>query len=83
MNIDLRLLGDLRDYLPAGGDYDHVVLELAEGGSVQDVLKQVQLPASVPFFLMVNQAMVQADDFAEIRLQAGDEVALFSPIKGG
>ena len=77
------MLGDLRHYLPAGTQFNRCELELAHGATVNSVLSRVSLPDEKTFLLMVNGDMVQQSDYSTTELDAGDEVVLFPPIKGG
>ena len=47
------------------------------------MLSHIALPDEKTFLLMVNGDMVRQSDYATTRLNAGDEVVLFPPIKGG
>lgn len=83
MKVRLTLFGDLRQYLPAGSQFNHVDLELATDAVVADVIRQVTLPEAKTWLLMVNGDLVAEVDYAQTTLNDGDEVVLFPPIKGG
>ena len=83
MKIQLKMLGDLRHYLPAGTQFNRCELELADSATANSVLSHIALPDEKTFLLMVNGDMVRQSDYATTRLNAGDEVVLFPPIKGG
>ncbi|MGB1009661.1 MAG: MoaD/ThiS family protein [Thiolinea sp.] len=83
MKIKLKMLGDLRQYLPAGAQFNRCELDIAAGSTAQTVLAIVQLPTEKTFLLMVNGDMVPQADYATTSIRAGDEVVLFPPIKGG
>lgn len=83
MKIKLKMLGDLRHYLPAGAQFNRCELVLAEGAMASSVLTHIDLPDEKTFLLMVNGDMIQQSDYATTQLRADDEVVLFPPIKGG
>ncbi len=77
------MLGDLRQYLPAGAQFNRCELVLTAGATASSVVAHLALPDEKTYLLMVNGAMVQQSDYATTYLQADDEVILFPPIKGG
>lgn len=83
MKIQLKMLGDLRHYLPAGTQFNRCELELAHDATASSVLAHIALPADKTYLLMLNGDMIQQADYANTYLKAGDEVVLFPPIKGG
>lgn len=83
MKVRLTLFGDLRQYLPAGSQFNHVDLDLSSEAMVSDVMQQVVLPETKTWLLMLNGDLVHEPDYINTRLQEGDEVVLFPPIKGG
>ena len=83
MKIQLKMLGDLRQHLPAGAQFNRCELDIAVDDSVQAVVEKIQLPDEKTFLLMLNGDMVLQADYATTTLQAGDELVLFPPIKGG
>ena len=83
MKIKLKMLGDLRHYLPVGAQFNRCELELAVGATASSVVVHISLPAEKTYLLMVNGDMIQRGDYAATHLNAGDEVVLFPPIKGG
>lgn len=77
------MLGDLRHYLPAGTQFNRCELELAADATASSVVARIALPPEKTYLLMVNGDMIQQGDYATTLLNAGDEVVLFPPIKGG
>lgn len=77
------MLGDLRQYLPAGSQFNRCELTMATDATAQLVVTQLQLPEQKAFLLMVNGDMIQPDEYAATCLRSDDEVTLFPPIKGG
>jgi sulfur carrier protein ThiS len=77
MIVTVKLFNQLRSYAPSG---ERIVRQpLPTGASVNDLLKQLNIPATVQRTILVNGRRV--DDGAA--LSADDEVVLMSPIEGG
>nr|CAA6830354.1 MAG: Unknown protein [uncultured Thiotrichaceae bacterium] len=83
MVIRLTMFGDLRQYLPAGSQFNHADLDMATNATVSQVMQQVTLPESKKWLLMLNGDLVHEPDYVGTALKEGDEVVLFPPIKGG
>ena len=83
MKIRLKMLGDLRQYLPIAGTFNECELTLSAQGRVSDVLALVKLPADKEALLMVNDEMVRQSELHQYQLKSGDVLTLFPPIKGG
>ena len=80
MKVRVKLFATLgqyagRDQLP-GTPFE---VELVEGAAIDDLLRQLNLPADEVKLCFVNGRM-QEPDFT---LQDGDEVGIFPPIGGG
>lgn len=82
MQIRVKMLGDLRQYLPAGSAFNRCQLEVAEA-VLGSVLRQLAVPADKPYLVSVNNTLIHQPDYATLVLQADDEVTLIPPIKGG
>jgi molybdopterin synthase sulfur carrier subunit len=80
MKVQVKLFATLgryagRDKLP-GTPFE---VELAEGAALDDLLRQLNLPAEEVKLCFVNARMEELDFI----LQNGDEVGIFPPIGGG
>jgi len=82
MKISLKMLGGLRVFLPAAGEFSRCDLELNEGATINDVIAQVDLAADRPFFVMFDGKKLHESEYGK-SLREGDEVVMFPPIKGG
>lgn len=56
-------------------------VEVPDSATVLDILKVFD--ARPPFAVAVNLHFVQRHQYAETRLQAGDEVEIVQPVAGG
>ena len=77
MQIDIKLYGPLRDYLPRS-QKGRGQLSLHEGATVEDAIKALNI--NHPVLAAVNDAH---ESEWEIVLQAGDKLTLFEPAAGG
>lgn len=76
--VEVRLFGHLRSYMPVPGAPSATVA-IAEGGTLGDLLEQLNIPPSDPKILLVNGVHAGRDE----RLSEGDRVSVFPPIAGG
>ena len=79
MTIEVRLFANLGRYLPPGTRGDAVALEVPEGATVDDVVRQLAIPAGLPGLLLVNGR----DATPDRRLRPGDVVSIVPPLAGG
>ncbi|MEZ5479090.1 MAG: MoaD/ThiS family protein [Thiolinea sp.] len=83
MQVRLRMLGDLRRYLPVAGGFNDCELGLPAGATVQQLLERVAVPADKAVLVTHNGTMLAEADYRATVLHAQDEVVLFPPVKGG
>jgi len=80
MQIEIKLLAHLKQYLPAPDSTGNVrPLEIAEPATVKDVLEKLGIPLDVPKVIMLNDRQGIMDD----EVVPGDRVTLFPPVGGG
>lgn len=77
MRVRVKLAGHLRRY--GREEAEEFVQELAAGGTVQDLINQLQVPDSSFAFCAVNGARVPLSRV----LSEGDTVVVYPPIGGG
>jgi molybdopterin converting factor small subunit len=80
MKITLRLFANLRKKLPPDSPRGHCELELADGATVRDVLKQMGIPEESAQMILVNG---EQDSNLARPLHDGDTVSIFPPLAGG
>jgi len=79
MRVWVRLYATLRAYLPGAASGAKMTVELSEGATVGDLVKQLGLPSDEVKVTFVN-GRARSPDWV---LQPGDEVGVFPPIGGG
>ncbi len=79
MKVEARLFATLAAYLPEEGDGRSATLELADGSTVQDVVRSLRIPDDMPFLVMLNGRDAALDQ----PLADGDVLSLFPPLAGG
>ena len=83
MKIKLHMLGELRQFLPADANFDQAEIEIAEGSSLRRLIEAQAMPADTDFIVIINEQLINDEDFDKRVLNANDEVTVFPPIKGG
>lgn len=78
MRIDVRLYTILR-HRPDGQILGRLSLELREGSTVADLLRQLDVPDDLPIVISVNDE--QADP--SVALHDGDRIELIPAVAGG
>jgi sulfur carrier protein ThiS len=79
MNITVKLHGLLRPYHPGPNRSIPMLVEVSEGASPRDVIKQLALPAELARMVVVNDTQATLDT----ALVEGDRLAFFTVIVGG
>ena len=83
MDISVTLFGGLRSYLPAGSSFNKCTLKLDEGGALNDLLRQLPIPADKNYMVIINDEKVPREAYDHLVVQPEDEIVLLPPIKGG
>jgi sulfur carrier protein ThiS len=79
MKIQVKLFASLSRFSPGGLPGTPFSVELKEGVTLQDLVKQLGIPAEETKVTFVN-GIVQTLDYV---LQPGDDTGIFPPIGGG
>lgn len=79
MNIELRLFGDLRRYLPEDNDGFSSRITIEDEKTVGDLLNDMQIPKELPKIILVNSLHADSGQI----LKEGDTVSVFPPVAGG
>ncbi len=80
MQVKVKLFASLRKYLPEGAAGSQATLELPEGATVRDVLKQLQVPEEMARIVMIDgEHCPQLDQ----PLSEGQTLSIFPPMAGG
>lgn len=83
MDISVTLFGGLRQFLPAGSSFNKCKIGIDRGASLESLLEQIPIPETKPYIVILNDERVARESYAEITIEADDEVVLLPPIKGG
>lgn len=79
MKVEIHLTATLRGYLPAGTRGDHVMLDVPEGTTVDQVVHSLRIPSELERLTVVNGRDAAPDQ----ALVEGDVLSLFPPLAGG
>ena len=80
MKIEVRLYASLARYMLAQGAAGlPEVLEVSEGLTVQELLRQLQVPPDAVKVVFLNGLHASGDQV----LKQGDRVGIFPPVAGG
>jgi molybdopterin converting factor small subunit len=77
--VDVRLYATLRRYSPGTGIGEPIPMQMAEGSTLADLLRRLEVPRSEVKTAFVNNRH-QDEDY---RLCDRDRVAFFPPVAGG
>ena len=84
MHITLKLFATLEKYLPPGrGAHNEAVVEVPDGASVAEVLRQLGVPREEVHLVLVDGRFVPVDALNEVRLKEGQALAIWPPVAGG
>lgn len=79
MKIEVRLFASFTRYLPDHAEDHRVILDLAEGTTVKQVLQKLQVPLDEIKLVFVNSVRAGLDHV----LSDGDRMGAFPPVAGG
>lgn len=83
MQINFKLFASLTDYLPPDRKGNVVSLQVAEGTTVQQMIREYRIPEMSAHLVLVNGVYVPPAARAGRALVEGDELAIWPPIAGG
>lgn len=84
MNITFKLFAMLQDYLPLEARKDNrLLLELAEGSTIQQVIERFGLPEKSCHLVLVDGTFIPPAERASRVLKDGETLAIWPPIAGG
>ncbi len=79
MKVEVKLFANFREYLPAGSKGYGCILEIEEGTTIGQVLRELKIPDSAPMITLVNGLHHRSDE----ALQPADVLSVFPPVGGG
>lgn len=83
MKISFKTAGRLVRFLPPGSQDKTAQLEVAEGATAMDVLRQLGMPEDGSYLMILNGASLPKAERATRALAADDSLAIMPPLKGG
>lgn len=83
MQITFKLFASLTDYLPPDRTGNVVCLEIADGTTVQQIIRDYRIPEMSAHLVLINGVYIPPSARADRALADGDELAIWPPIAGG
>lgn len=83
MQVTIKLFGALREFLPAGSDYNSCRLSIEPNQLLGEILSQLPIPEHKPYLVIVNDEKINQQDITSVQIRENDEIVLLPPIKGG
>ena len=83
MQVNIKLFGVLRQYLPAGSGFNSCQLTTTEHPLLNEVLAMLPIPDSKTYLVILNDEKINQQEYTSTQLNENDEVVLLPPIKGG
>lgn len=83
MIIKVKLFAMLREKLPPESNGEDVDLEVAEGITARDIIKQLEIPPQLAHLVMIDGYHLLPDEITSRPLQPGEILAIFPPVAGG
>ena len=83
MQVNIKLFGALRQYLPAGSGFNSCQLTTPEHPLLTEVLAMLPIPDRKAYLVILNDEKINHEDYASTQVKENDEVVLLPPIKGG
>ena len=83
MKIQFKTGGQLVEYLPRGSSGNMAELEVADGTTPADVMRQLNLPTEENYLISLNGEVVVISERNTRKLAENDRLAIMPPLKGG
>ena len=83
MQVNVKLFGALREYLPAGSGFNSCQLTTTELPLLNEVLAMLPIPDGKAYLVILNDEKINQQEYTSTQLNENDEVVLLPPIKGG
>ncbi len=83
VQITLKLMATLTDYLPQPRQGHQITLNIAPGATIQDVVERFRLPWKLVHLVLVNGVYIAPDQRDTRVLQEGETLAIWPPVAGG
>jgi len=83
MQVTVKLFATLGKYLPPNAKHNEVQMDIADGTSVSQLIRQLDLPLELSQVVMINGIYIDPGDRDHTTFSPGDEFAVFPPVAGG
>lgn len=83
MKMHIELYASLMEYLPPGKERFRRDIEVAEGVTVQQLIKQFNISDEQAHIVLVDGHFVCGEDRSRHVLSPGNTVAIWPPVAGG
>lgn len=83
MRIQFKTGGIFLEHLPAGSTGSTVEIEVPEGATPIDVIRQLGMPENENYLVSLNGEVVVISERGSRVLFENDQLAVMPPIKGG
>ena len=83
MLVTVKLYALLSRYLPPNSKDNTADVEVADGKTVMDVIRQLKLPVEHCHLVLVDGIFVPPSERESCVLRQGDAVAIWPPVAGG
>lgn len=83
MQVRFKLYATLAKYLPPQAARNEVMLEVADGATVYDVLTSHNVPMETCHLVLINGVFAPPSNARETVLKPGDTLAVWPPVAGG
>ena len=83
MKITFKTAGRLVRFLPPGSGDKTAALDVAEGATTMDVIRQLGMPEDGSYLVILNGASLPRSERPTRALAEGDSLSVMPPLKGG
>lgn len=83
MKITMKLYASLGAHLPANAVRNEVVIDVADGTSILEILDGHNVPRESCHLVLLNGVFQAPFERSEPRLKDGDHLAVWPPVAGG
>ncbi len=83
MRINFKTAGRLVRFLPPGSQDKTAALEVVEGATVMDVIRQLGMPEDGSYLVILNGASLPKSERPTRKLAENDKLSVMPPLKGG
>jgi sulfur carrier protein ThiS len=83
MQVTLKLYASLGIYLPEGAQKNEARIDVAEGTTIRQLLDEHNVPPKACHLVLLNGHFQAPAVRQDVRLKAGDHLAVWPPVAGG